>query len=157
MQLPACGAAGPQSPFRRGRPDRRETVVSTLVPRRSAARPERRLRHRVEWKTGSSRHALNRLNGYRRPDRTDKHLEFRRETWRAAYAFPVIVAKREAWRAALAWYRSSTVRDQPSWRLQTPPPIWPCFPSQTEPRRARSEERRVGEECRSRWEQEHAT
>src|SRR5262249_52837149 len=65
MQPPACGAAGRQSPFRRGRPDRRETVVSTLVPRRSAARPERRLRHRVEWKTGSSRQALNRLNGYR--------------------------------------------------------------------------------------------
>src|SRR5262245_33916263 len=67
MQPPACGAAARQSPFRRGRPDRRETVVSTLILHRSAARPERRLRHRVEWKTGSSRHALNGLNGSPRP------------------------------------------------------------------------------------------
>src|SRR5262245_57028207 len=98
MQPPACGEAGRQSPFRRGRPDQRETVVSMLVLHRSAARPERRLRRRVEWKTGSSRHALNRLNGYPRPDGVDKHLEFRRETWGSGYAFPVILAKSEAWR-----------------------------------------------------------
>src|SRR5262249_62294249 len=66
-QPPACGAAGRQSPCRRGRLDQRETVQSTLVPHQSAGRPERRLRHRVEWKTGPSRHALNRLNGYSRP------------------------------------------------------------------------------------------